>query len=223
MKKERVSGLRATPYVPRATLIGVVLAGGQSTRMGRDKATLPFLQGRLIDFMVTLLKESLGLSTVLVSGKCEGFSCVHDRIPGLGPVGGIYSVASTVREKAGEVWLIVVPVDMPALTSELLQVLVQAFAHESAITPLDAIRFEGREMPFLLRLTEHVFQVLESLCKESTRQDTSPSSRSIKAFFNRLDFCEIDLPSSARQQYFANLNSPDAWREFEEKCNTCNT
>ena len=96
-----------------------MLAGGESSRMGRNKAMLPFGTGRLIDHMVRILTE-YGCSPVVVSGEVEGQRCIADLIPHAGPVAGIHAVLHmAIQENGPGVWFFV-PVDMPLLTSALL-------------------------------------------------------------------------------------------------------
>src|SRR3972149_4484685 len=72
----------------------VILAGGQSSRMGRDKAWIevagqPMLAGALN------LARNLGAREVFISGRAgadySAFHCpvLFDLEPGLGPLGGI--------------------------------------------------------------------------------------------------------------------------------------
>ncbi len=112
--------LRAvTPYV---------LVGGRSTRMGRDKAFLPW-QGR------TLLQHSMDrvacLGAVrLLSGDAQMTDraaqlapfgmLVPDRLPNAGPLGGIDAALHDVPTE----WLLIVPVDQPYLPSTAFMSLV---------------------------------------------------------------------------------------------------
>ena len=58
--------------VPRGlSFTGVVLAGGRSSRMGRDKALLEIDGCTLLDRAVALLHEA-GAATVIVSGDRPG-------------------------------------------------------------------------------------------------------------------------------------------------------
>ncbi|HEX5677423.1 MAG TPA: molybdenum cofactor guanylyltransferase [Alcanivorax sp.] len=94
-------------------VIGVVLAGGGSRRMGRDKALLEW-QGRPL---MTSIRERLlaaGCATVVTSRDEPG--CVADYFPGLGPLGGIHAV---VRRCPAAGYL-VAPVDMPLMPASLL-------------------------------------------------------------------------------------------------------
>ncbi len=112
----------------KATRAGFVLAGGKSSRMGTDKAFLEF-EGQ------TLLQRALavvgtvcdGDYTAIVgdpakfrrNGVGEEMAVVADIFPGCGPLGGIHAalVASTAELN------LMLAVDMPFVSSELLQLL----------------------------------------------------------------------------------------------------
>lgn len=112
--------------------IGVVLAGGQSSRMGQDKALLPFKGETLLHHQVQLLRHVC--SRVVVSGEYAGFDCVPDSVMKCGPISGIYSVAKQFPSAA----LLVVPVDMPQLTEQHLNRL---------LIPEQSSYIEGHPLP----------------------------------------------------------------------------
>jgi len=83
------------------------LAGGLSRRMGRDKAGLR-LGSRTLLGHIRAEAGKLELPVRVIR---------HDRIPGCGPLGGIYSALKTSRAKA-ELFL---ACDMPFVTAGLMQ------------------------------------------------------------------------------------------------------
>ncbi|MEQ3653564.1 MAG: NTP transferase domain-containing protein, partial [Glaciecola sp.] len=68
--------------------VGVVLNGGKSTRMGRDKAQL-IKDGRSLLAHATSVLQSCALDKIVESGSVAG---IQDTFQHKGPVGGIYSV-----------------------------------------------------------------------------------------------------------------------------------
>lgn len=96
--------------------IGVILAGGQSSRMGRDKAVLPYDGKRLVDVMAGKLRAA-DACAILVSGKVDGYDCVEDRILGQGPAAAIVGM---VNHLASYKTALFVPVDVPRLSPSLL-------------------------------------------------------------------------------------------------------
>ena len=76
------------------TFAAVLLAGGRSRRMGRDKALLPLPDGRRLWQRQLAVLESLHPAELFISGSArEGvpslIPCLDDETPGLGPLGGI--------------------------------------------------------------------------------------------------------------------------------------
>lgn len=98
--------------------LGVVLAGGQSSRMGQDKASLQRGKQDMLSYSKSLLKDA-GSSHVVVSGGEQG---IDDLFTNLGPLGGIQSIISQFKPQA----LLILPVDLPLMTSVELSALKQA-------------------------------------------------------------------------------------------------
>ena len=112
------------------SLAGAVLAGGRSSRMGRDKAFVE-LDGRPLAAMVLdALREAGAAPVVAVGGDLANLTAlgfdrvVPDRHPGEGPLGGIVTALDAV---AADV-VVVLGCDMPWVTAEALGSLVDALA-----------------------------------------------------------------------------------------------
>jgi molybdopterin-guanine dinucleotide biosynthesis protein A len=113
----------ATGYT-LCVMTGVVLTGGKSTRMGRDKATLEFNGQPLAERCVAVLRACF--PEVLV---------VHDDDrPGLGPIGGLL----TALRRAPEIF--VVACDMPFLDAALIR------AMAAQLPGYDAVAIPGEPL-----------------------------------------------------------------------------
>ena len=104
----------------------VLLAGGKSSRMGRDKSALlvngePLWQRQLAVLRATNPTE------LFISGKSDGpyancgVEILADEFPDCGPLGGI---ATALRRCTSE-RLLVLAVDMPAMTADFLRSLLE--------------------------------------------------------------------------------------------------
>jgi len=110
---------------------GFVLAGGNSTRMGRDKALLPHGDVTLLGHACAQVAEAAGC--VAVIGPPDryghlGFEVVADREAGLGPLGGIHTALSLQRAR----WNLIVACDMPGLRLATLEDLVRRAGESEA-------------------------------------------------------------------------------------------
>jgi molybdenum cofactor guanylyltransferase len=118
---------------------GYVLAGGGSTRFGRDKALVEFAGEPMLARMIELMKNSVQeVKVVAARGKYNDFETeiVEDRWPGEGPLGGIVTalLRTQEREPACE-WNMIVSCDMPFLTVDWMKHL----AGRAAKSPADVV------------------------------------------------------------------------------------
>lgn len=106
-------------------LYGLVLAGGQSQRMGRDKAQLRYGSKTQLECSLELLQPLCNSVWISCrpgqSWNIDGLYCLPDQFQDCGPLGGILTALEKVPQAA---WL-VVAVDLPLLDSQTLQTLVQ--------------------------------------------------------------------------------------------------
>ncbi|EIM02911.1 molybdenum cofactor guanylyltransferase [Rhodanobacter thiooxydans] len=185
---------------PAPTFDGVVLAGGQSSRMGTDKATLPWRGRPLLQHMRGLLEQA-GAQRVLTCGPDPEAQGLPDRQPGLGPVGGLLTLAQT---QADGIYL-VLPVDMPQLTNGLLRRLVGALA-EAEETP--CATFAGHVLPLCLRLDETTRAAIAAVAGQA------PRMRSLRALHARLQGAELAVDDDERR-CLVNCNTPEQWQEVQ--------
>ncbi|KQQ75732.1 molybdopterin-guanine dinucleotide biosynthesis protein A [Xanthomonas sp. Leaf131] len=176
--------------------IGVVLAGGRSSRMGQDKALLPWRGRPLLEHMQTLLRNA-GARDVLISGDRPGYAGIADAQPDLGPLGGLASVIDRVADAAT---LIVVPVDMPLLSKPLLDRLL-------APPPQRCAAFEDEMLPMRLCVDEVVRKALTGLMAGAA------SSRSLRALQRSLQCHRVAVTASERGA-FVNCNTPEQWSQL---------
>ena len=119
-----------------------VLAGGRSTRMGTDKAGLPFMGMTLAAYQAEKLK-ALGLTDLMLSGcrqEIPGARCVPDELPARGPLGGIHACLGEAAHDA----VLFLSVDVPLVPVETLRTLLDA--HTDGITLLSV---DGAPQPLI--------------------------------------------------------------------------
>ncbi len=103
---------------------GIILAGGKSQRMGTDKGLLPLNGKPFITHIYEAMKPVFGDNIVVVSSNADydafGYQRIEDLISDKGPVGGLYTALKQSKTKFN----LVLSVDVPLVTTELLQWLV---------------------------------------------------------------------------------------------------
>ena len=104
---------------------GFVLAGGRSSRMGRDKALLPLGESTMVQEIAGRVRQVAGNVTLI--GPPEkygllGLSVIPDEIENCGPLGGLY----TALRATGADWNLLVACDMPHVTEMFLRQLLEA-------------------------------------------------------------------------------------------------
>src|SRR4051812_45370219 len=113
---------------------GYVLAGGRSSRMGRDKALLPFRGGGLAESIARSVRLAAGSAVVVGRAELAGYPAIPDIYPGEGPLGGIL----TALRHSRAYWNLIVACDMPELTPAFLAELLDAADNADADALLPA-------------------------------------------------------------------------------------
>ena len=162
--------------------IGIILAGGRSTRMGRDKALASVDGAALLDRARALLRNA-GADACLVVGRPDEPDGDADLAPGAGPAAASrHALAIALDRGFRAAWIL--PVDMPLLTPDLLEALRNAGAK--------AVAYEGEQFPFYTR-TDHPALA-------------TSTAASMFGLLNELGALRIAVSDP---DAFANVNSPD--------------
>ena len=118
----------------------IILAGGQSSRMGTDKAFLQIHGQTFLNIQKQKL-QVLGMTDILISGSKANM--IPDIFPGHGPLGGIYSCLL----KAKNPDCLVISVDNPLVPKEFLTLLLES--HNSAAAPITILQHGTRMEPLI--------------------------------------------------------------------------
>lgn len=188
-------------------LYSVVLAGGRSSRMGRDKALLEAAGKTLLERALDLLQRS-GADRILISGKVEGYDCIPDLMPFNGPPGGLYSTLHQIREEFGLDGspLLLIPVDMPRLNPDVLARAVVSLGEARAL------HYENEVFPCVFRVTEALYAHLREIFAEGSGPEPGGrrSMKGLLAWAGAKAIPKAGIP----EEVFMNVNDPKEWEAF---------
>jgi len=123
-----------------ATVKGLVLVGGQSTRMGQDKSNLDYF-GKPQKIVAKELLESNNLETFYsVQNASEYDDEIHDKFLNLGPFGGI---CSAFQKDPNAAWF-VLATDVPFVNDQIIKLLLNQRNPGKIAT---AIKGKGKDFP----------------------------------------------------------------------------
>lgn len=209
---ERVNGCKDMHFVLMVKINryqGVVLVGGQSSRMGTDKSQLSFRGQTLLDYAIELLKRTLSLlqkdySQIFLSGNLYHPQAIPDSHVGLGPLSGVRSVLDYLSQEPSDSTfsqnVIFIPVDMPALNFQILYELVSKQGNSLSS------QFEGYELPFVIKNQANV--------RKTIQQMLIREHRSLHQLHNELGSDKIPI-SPEKEVHFMNINTPTEWSQFQ--------
>lgn len=211
---------------------GFVLAGGESRRMGRDKALLEWDGRPLIEHMVELLR-GVGLEPRICGGKTGGdlaryAPVVADRWAGCGPLGGIEAGLAVSDAELS----LFIAVDVPLVPAALLRWMMERAGRsrpgasgagaggDVALIPM----VEGRAQPlcavYSRRLLAGVRGALErGMFKVMTAIEEAAAGERIEQF--AVEAVAGALPAGAAaipvQDWFRNVNAPADYEWLRER------
>jgi molybdopterin-guanine dinucleotide biosynthesis protein A len=182
---------------------GYVLAGGRSTRMGRDKALLPFGRATLLDHVAQCVHQSAGNVTVI--GPPEryaafGYPVVADHVENSGPLGGLFTALSITPSD----WNLIVACDMPGLTAHFLDSLL----HAAESSPADCLVPSKTGRAEL----DPLCAVYHRRCLSAAKAALDRNLLKMQDFVSSLHLSIWPVPNSGLLE---NVNTPEEWAATE--------
>lgn len=174
--------------------------------MGMDKAFLRLGDELVIERQLRCLRDA-GAAQLLISGRAEvdysrfGFTVVHDEHADAGPIAGLTAVLKAATfEKT-----LVLAVDMPAMTSDMLRKIVTQCEADRGCVPVNDRGFEPLAAVYckqLLPLAEGLLLAGRYSMREFVKEAVSRGL----ALTLQLE--------PAEQLRFINCNQPSDWADF---------
>jgi molybdenum cofactor guanylyltransferase len=228
---------------------GYVLAGGRSSRMGRDKALLELAGKPLVRHAVKKLRRvCMDVRVLSDNPELAAYApIVPDIHPDCGPIGGIEAaLGHSIFE-----WNLFLPVDMPFLPSAFISSWVRHWLRdEDRGARIRMFKVEGRPqpgfclvhrevLPFLTAALERGHFKLMTVFEEAGRELALKhgflpgaglwnvpmnSFRATRGKGRKEDWCyTTDAQHAAQSLWFANLNTPEEFAEAERYLDALDT
>ena len=184
----------------------IVLAGGESLRMGQDKGFIEFEGKRLIDRTLDTLRP-IFKEVFIIAKKRELFSSFalpvySDIFPNSGPMGGVYT---GLFHSKGPVFAIAC--DMPFLNTEVIRFLL------GKLQNYDAAVFRSPDglHPLYGVYAKSVFPMMENLLIHK-------GDLKMMNFLKKINTLEIDLDQvrhlDPQLRFLTNINTPDELKRW---------
>ncbi len=184
---------------------GAVLAGGQSRRMGRDKAAL-LIQGEPLLWRTVRLVRSITPDIAIIGPPeravlAPNVPIIADRWPNQGPLGGI---ATALQTLAGEA-VLVVGCDMPFLNFSLLRFMISLASGYDAVV----VRADGEAHPLHAVYQRRCLPTIEAQLRAGDLQVQRLLARLKVRFVEGAELERFD----PRHLSTFNANTPEEWEQ----------
>ena len=189
----------------------ILLAGGKSSRFGRDKTTLDY-NGRPLAAELALRLGGVFDEVLLVDNQQDKFGVpgvreIRDVYPGRGPLGGIHAGLLKAR------WdlCFVAAADMPCLNAEAAANLIRLIDDWDAVVPNP----EGRPQPLFAVYKKRLAPVAESLILQD-RLAVRDFLQGIRVLYVSGEEWNRLCPASAGNVFY-NINYPGDYEQLRKQ------
>lgn len=191
-------------------IAGFILAGGGSSRMGRDKALLELGGMTLVVRTARLVQEVAEAPTIVGSPERLGglgLKVIGDGWPGAGPLGGI----ATALHASDAQWNLIVACDLPYLTKAWLETI----AARALASRADAV------LPMNERGAEPLCAMYQTKCERAIRASLERGTRKVTDGLAGLRVEKIEPAEwkgfDSDGLLFKNMNSPADYEEAKAR------
>ncbi len=194
-------------------ITGIILAGGQSSRMGTNKALLKIGDRTVIEIMARLM-ESLFESVIISTNTLNEYSflncpLVEDKYKNAGPLGGIHaSLLQSATERN-----FVISCDLPLMSKEMIEYFVEYRTEKDILIS----RAAGYLQPLVGIYERKILTTIEEMLRSSIfANNKNVKHNSLHALFEKVETEIIDptsLPFYSDRLFF-NLNNMNDYEEI---------
>ncbi|MFA5417100.1 MAG: molybdenum cofactor guanylyltransferase [Bacteroidales bacterium] len=183
-------------------ITGIVLSGGKSRRMGKEKGLCHFRGKALITYAIDILKPLCRELIISANNKIDQYELldypvISDEIPDAGPIGGLYSC---LKQSQSDINL-VISCDTPFVTIEVYQELLKYSNDYQAVVPI-------HENGFIEPLTA----CYHLSCVSVIQQQLETGNYKMMDLLDELNTKYVRFESAMeglKASLFHNLNSPE--------------
>lgn len=192
--------------INKKNITGIILAGGKSSRMGTDKGFLILNDKLFIQYSIDALKPLVS-ELIIVSDNPDydmlGLKRVIDITKDAGPVSGIYSGL----EASSNEYNLILSCDIPLITSEVLEKLIDAYDESSEIIQVES---KGKTMPLIALYKTQV--------KDKFKRYLEQDERRLRVVIKACKFKNVALEGKD-QISTLNVNTKEELKQIEDDCN----
>ncbi len=180
---------------------GCIVAGGRSGRFGADKSVHVFNGKPLVSHVYEAVSPVLDDIFIAANDPEKfaflGLPVVHDIIPGIGPLGGIYTALETFQDER----VFVLPCDMPYLSTGLIRFMCSIENTYDIIVPSP----DGRYQP--------LHAIYSRACTEAISSKIAEGDYRMSGFYSGFNIRIVTLDEIEKygdpQRIFHNINFRD--------------
>ena len=139
------------------SVTAIILAGGKSSRMGKDKGLISYKRKPLVEHVIHACTEVT--SRILINTNNQdysflGYKLISDRYIDLGPIGGIQAALEASETKDN----IICPCDMPNILAETLKTILDNKKGQMAVVAADP---DGKFFPVFGYYNKSALAIIE--------------------------------------------------------------
>jgi molybdopterin-guanine dinucleotide biosynthesis protein A len=190
-------------------VVGIILVGGRSKRMGKDKALLPLPHNERVTFVAHLasLLSTYCCEVILVARDAHaaaayilpGVRIITDHMPDIGPLMGVYSGLSAMRASHA----LITAVDMPFVQPALISLLLSQPLDDALIVPI----VQDTPQVLLAVYPRVILPLVEERLRAGRRDPRSLLDVARVRYIEEWQLRQVD----AQLRSFVNMNTPQEY------------
>lgn len=190
--------------IERQNITGILLAGGQSSRMGSDKGFLKLKGVTFAERIIKTMKPFVG-EIIIVSNNSDyevfNYKRIEDIIKNCGPLAGLYS--GLLQSKTP--YNLVLSCDVPLITTNIINKLIEDISDEFDIAQIES---NGKTMPLIALYRTKTKDLFYTLLKSGERR--------LRYAVNQCQVKNITLTSES-EKFTVNVNTPEDLKMIENE------